>query len=236
MVDQKGAELTLYVQSKKVITSFYRPPASAVHGAAELGVGADVRMSGHSDEDSAGAGEEHYFLSDDQARAVALAEEVAQARGYTIKVVDVGKAGIVERIVVERLRGVQKFPVLVGPGKRRLEGPEAFNVDDLAELMPTELKRLRAYTYIKVKGGDLDRVREALLEFAEARELHLLTGDWDVFVVLEFPQNSRKRQILDFITERIRGIPNVLDTSTLVPEYTVTKMPIALRTPPTPTS
>ena len=56
--------------------------------------------------------------------------------------------------------------------------------------------------------------------------MHLLTGDWDVFVVLEFdPTRAKKRQVLDFVTERIRGIPEVLDTSTLVPEYTVTKFP-----------
>jgi DNA-binding Lrp family transcriptional regulator len=88
--------------------------------------------------------------------------------------------------------------------------------------MPTQ----RAFTYLKIRGGDLDRIREILLLLPEVREMHLLTGDWDVFVVLEFhPSRAKKRQVLDFVTERIRGIPEVLDTSTLVPEYSVTKFP-----------
>ena len=135
------------------------------------------------------------------------------------------KVGRLERLVTERLRGVQTFPVLIGPGDQRLEGVEAFTEEHLCELMPAEMSALRAFTYLKVRGGDLDRIRDILLGFQEVREMHLLTGDWDVFVVLEFDakQKSNKRQVLDFVTDRIRGIPEVLDTSTLVPEFSVTK-------------
>jgi hypothetical protein len=49
-----------------------------------------------------------------------------------------------------------------------------------------------------------------------------------MLVVLEFPPaTTNKRAVLDFVTERIRGIPEVLDTSTIVPEYSVTKFPTA---------
>ena len=232
MAEQKGRELAIYIQSKKVITSFYRPPTSQVGGPTGAGIGTDFRASTAAGDDRAGAGEEEFFLSDDQARALALAEEVATERGYTLKVNDVGKAGLVERLWTEHLRGVQKFPVLVGWGGVRLEGPEAFTSDALAEVMPTEMRRLRAFTYLKVRGGDLDRIREALLRFPEVRELHLLVGDWDVFAVLEFDPANKKRQILDFVTERIRGIPDVIDTSTLVPEFSVTKLHIGTTSPP----
>jgi DNA-binding Lrp family transcriptional regulator len=231
MAEEKSRELTLYVQSKKAITSFYRPPASRVvsTGGGEGGFGGgttDIHHAGTSEDSSAGSGEEAFFLSDDQARCLALCEELAARRAYALKVVDVGKAGRLERLVTERLRGVQRFPVLVGPGDRRLEGVEAFTEEHVCELMPAEMRSLRAFTYIKVRGSDLDRIREVLLAFTEVREMHLLTGDWDVFVVLEFPEaGTKKRQVLDFVTERIRGIPEVLDTSTLVPEYSVTKFP-----------
>ena len=56
------------------------------------------------------AGEEAFFLSDDQARCVALTEELALKRGYTVKVVDIAKVGRFERLVTERLRGVQNVP------------------------------------------------------------------------------------------------------------------------------
>ncbi|HTT35221.1 MAG TPA: Lrp/AsnC ligand binding domain-containing protein [Thermoplasmata archaeon] len=221
MADAPSRELTLYVQSKRVVTSFFRP---AMPTAAGDNPTADVAHPPHTDPEASLAGEEAHFLSDDQARCVALAEEIAMRRGYSVKVVDVAKIGRLERIVTERLRGVAKFPVLVGTHDERLEGVDAFTEDHLCELMPTEMGSLRAFTYIKVRGGDLDRIRDMLLGLTEVKELHLLTGDWDVFVVLEFEGRAGgKRQVLDFVTGRIRGIPEVLDTSTLVPEYSVTK-------------
>ena len=223
MTDEKNRELTLYVQSKKVITSFFRPTSVIAPGDNPA---ADVARPATMNPEASRPGEEAFFLSDDQARCVALSEEVAMKRGYTVKVIDVAKIGRLERIVTERLRNVQHFPVLVGTDDRRLEGVEMFTEERLCEYMPTEMGALRAFTYIKVRGGDLDRIRLVLLSLKEVKELHLLTGDWDVFVVLEFPSaTGGKRQVLDFVTGRIRGIPEVLDTSTLVPEYSVTKFP-----------
>ncbi|MCI4361447.1 MAG: Lrp/AsnC ligand binding domain-containing protein [Thermoplasmata archaeon] len=227
MPEAKSRELTLYVQSRKAVTSFFRPASHGGGGAsAEEGLTADLARPPHSDPDAMRAGDEVFFLSDDQARCVALAEELALKRGYSVKVNDIAKAGRFERLVAERLRGVQNFPVLLGPGEARLEGVAAFTEEHLCEMMPAEMPTQRAFTYLKIRGGDLDRIKEILLTLPEVREMHLLTGDWDAFVVLEFDASrTKKRQVLDFVTERIRGIPEVLDTSTLVPEYTVTKFP-----------
>ncbi|HYK93645.1 MAG TPA: Lrp/AsnC ligand binding domain-containing protein [Thermoplasmata archaeon] len=223
MTDEKNRELTLYVQSKKVITSFFRPSSVIAPGDNPA---ADVARPATRDPDASRAGEEAFFLSDDQARCVAMTEEVAMRRGYTVKVVDVAKTSRLERIVTERLRSVHNFPVLIGADDHRIEGVDGFTEERLCEFMPTEMGATRAFTYIKVRGGDLDRIRVVLLGLKEVKELHLLTGDWDVFVVLEFTGTTGgKRQVLDFVTGRIRGIPEVLDTSTLVPEYSVTKFP-----------
>jgi DNA-binding Lrp family transcriptional regulator len=218
-------ELTLYVQSKKVVTTFYRPPSGPVDvGITPEAHGSDV--SGHGSGDANVAADEAFFLSDDQARCVALAEELAERRGYSVKVVDVAKVGRLEKLISERLRSASNFPVLFGLGSARLEGCEAFTEDHLSEMMPAELKIQRAFSYLKVRGGDLERIRTTLLAFPEVREIHLLTGDWDMFAVLEFPESpSPKRQVLDFITSRIRPIADVLDTSTLVPESSVSKFP-----------
>lgn len=223
MAEDDARELTLYVQSKKAITSFYRPPSDRP----QAGTSQEIHHAGATEEDMPRGSEETFFLSDDQARCLAMTEELASKRGYTVKVVDIAKAGRLERLVAERLRGVQNLPLLAGPGDRRLEGIPAFTEEHLSEMMPTEMKSLRAFTYLKVRGGDLDRIRAVVLAFPEVRELHLLTGDWDVFVILEFPAaTTRKRQVLEFVTARIRGIPEVLDTSTLVPEFSVTKFPV----------
>ena len=227
MPESNPRERTLYVQSRKVITTFFRPAVpSGGSGSTEQGLAADQARPPSRDSDASRAGDEAFFLSDDQARCVALTEELAARRSYTVKVVDVAKVGRFERLVTERLRGVQNLPVLIGASEQRLEGVDAFTEEHLCEMMPAELRMQRAFTYLKVRGGDLDRIREILLKLPEVREMHLLTGDWDVFVVLEFdPTRAKKRQVLDFVTEKIRGIADVIDTSTLVPEYTVTKFP-----------
>ncbi len=218
-------EVTLYVQSKKAVTTFYRPPTSTPAGAA---VSPQHAAGGASD--SGTVGEPVFFLSDDQSRCVAHVEEMAARRGYQVRVVDVEKVGRLERLITEHLRGVQKFPVLISPLGRRLEGVEQFTEEEIASLMPTDLKSVRAFSYLKVRGGDLDRIRRLLETLSEVKELHFLTGDWDMLVVLDFPPaTANKRRVLDFVTERIRGIPEVLDTSTVVPEYSLTKFPLLYR-------
>ncbi len=217
---EDSRELVLYVQSKKAVSTFYRPPVPA---------GGVSAPSTGSAGDSAGSasGSTVFFLSDDQARSAALVEEIAARRGYRIRVVDIEKVGRLERLVAEHLRGVQTFPVLISPKGPRLEGIVQLTDENLAALMPTELKGVRAMTYLKVRGGDLDRIRSLLESLSEVKELNFLTGDWDILVVLDFPaSDSNKRKVLDFVTDRIRGIPEVLDTSTVVPEYSITKFPL----------
>jgi hypothetical protein len=219
-------ELTLYVQSKKAVSTFYRPApvrAAPVGGPPPLGA-ASGGAEGATVSDDAPV----YFLSDDQSHCVALVEEVAAHRGYKVRTVDIEKVGRLERLVTEHLRGVQTFPVLVAASGERLQGTEQFTEENLAALMPTELKSVRAMTYLKIRGGDMDHIRRLLEGLPEVKELHFLTGDWDILVVLEFPPAAGgKRRVLEFVTERIRGIPQVLDTSTVVPEFTVTKFPMS---------
>jgi hypothetical protein len=220
MPEAKGP-LVLYVQSRKAVTTFYRPPRATVEGAGTP----SGDISGVNE--SAEAGEQQYFLSDDQARAVAMTEELASKRGYRVEVKDVTRVGRFERLVTEHLRNVSNFPVLVAADATRLEGASNFTEERLCEMMPAEMPHQRAFTYLKIRGGNFDDLRQALLSFSEVREIHFLTGDWDAFVVLEFNLGvASKRQILDFVTQRIRSMSNVVDTSTIVPEFSVTKYPI----------
>jgi DNA-binding Lrp family transcriptional regulator len=220
---EESRELTLYVQSKKAVTTFYRAPVNAPPGPSSGVSGGPAQPA----QEGGAVGEPVFFLSDDQSRCAALVEEIAAKRGYHVRVVDVEKVGRIERIITEHLRGVQKFPVLISPLGRRLEGVEQCTEDELAAIMPTDLKSVRAFSYLKVRGGDLDRIRRLLETLPEVKELHFLTGDWDILVVLDFqPSVANKRRVLDFVTDRIRGIPEILDTSTVVPEYSLTKFPL----------
>ena len=218
-------ELTLYVQSKKAVTTFFRLPTPASPNAPLAAAAGNVPQTPPSPGDA--VGEPVFFLSDDQARCQALVEEVASQRGYRLRVIDIERVGRLERLVAEHLRGVQKFPVLISPLGRRLEGVEAFTEDDLAAIMPADLKSVRAFSYLKVRGGDLDKIKRLLETLTEVKELHFLTGDWDILVVLDFqPTTVNKRRVLDFVTDKIRGIPEVIDTSTIIPEYSLTKFPL----------
>lgn len=213
--------LTMYVESRKAVTTFYRPSRTQVDGAGNPS--SDVAPTG----DTMEGGAAQFFLSDDQARALALAEDIAKHRGYRIEVKDIARIGRLERIVTEHLRNVTNFPVLVSAEGHRLEGADLFTEERLCEMMPAETRHPRAFTYLKIRGGNFEALRRTLLHFPEVRELHFLTGDWDAFLVLQFDgEEASKRRILEFVTHRIRGMDEVIDTSTLVPEVSVTKFPL----------
>ncbi len=67
-----------------------------------------------------------------------------------------------------------------------------------------------------------------MLEVPEVKEIHVITGDWDLLVMLEFPpkEGAGKRHVLEFIIEKVAKVGGVEDTSTMVPEYTITKLPL----------
>ncbi len=215
-------EAHLYVKSRKVVTSFYRPQGNQMAAPADT---AGVATSSP----NSGDAQVEFMLSDEQARAVALAEEVAAKRGYAIKLTDLGKSNPLTQMLEQHVRGVERFPVLMVPGTpARLEGSEAFTHEKLADAMPAEPTFQRSFSYLKVRTNDIDRVRRALLAFPEVKEVHVITGDWDLLVMMEFPprEGASKRSVLDFIIDKVAKVGGVEDTSTMVPEYTITKLPI----------
>lgn len=222
-------EVILYVKSTKQITSFYRGTATQLETTSPKDVpqGA-ANSSGTNLSPDVAEAETAHTLSTEQARACAQLEELAPPRGYSVKIIDVSRASIVKKLLDTHLSGVEKYPVLVAPAAgKRLEGADAFTTQNLLDLLPAELPRIRAFTQLKVDLHRVDDVRAALLAFNEVKEVHLITGDWDVYTVLEFPtgHTAGKRQVYDFITQKLSKIPGVQDVSTMVPEYTVTKFP-----------
>lgn len=224
-------ELILYVKTKKALTSFYRGTASQLETSAQEGAAAPqgaATSSATNISPEMGSAESAFVLPDDQARVVALLDELAPPRGYSVKVIDVTRASYLKKLLDSHLAGVEKFPVLYSPSTgRRLEGPEAFNEGSLLDMLPADLPHVRAFTQLKVSPTHVDDVRTALLHFPEVKEVHLITGDWDVFTVLEFPTaaTGSKKQVFDFVLQKVAKIPGVQDFSTMIPEYSVTKFP-----------
>jgi hypothetical protein len=63
-------------------------------------------------------------LPEDQADAVRRAFRTVQGAGRKLHLVDIGKESAFRRVIEEHLHHLRKFPVLVRPDGRRLEGPE----------------------------------------------------------------------------------------------------------------
>jgi DNA-binding Lrp family transcriptional regulator len=222
-------EVVLYIKSRKVVTAFHHANESQVRSRpAEASAGGPISSSDNAPQDANDV-EVGFMLPDEQSKVLTMVEEITARRGYNLKVVDVGKTNPITQFVETRLRGVENFPVLeVVHSHRRLEGPESFNEDRLCAVMPTELKLVRVFSYLKVKTPEIDNVQKKLLNYDEVKETHLVTGDWDVLAILEFPTSDAgsKRQVLDFIIEKMAKIPGVEDTSTLVPDFSMTKFPL----------
>ncbi|MDE1819229.1 MAG: Lrp/AsnC ligand binding domain-containing protein [Euryarchaeota archaeon] len=224
-------EVLLYVKSRKQITSFYRGSAQQLEttaGGKDIPMGAASSSATNLSPD-VGEAETALVLPDEQARAVALVEELAPPRGYALKIIDVSRAGLVKKIFDTHLSGVERYPVLVSPATgKRLEGADAFTEPSLLNLLPADLRNVRAFTQLKVDAHQVDTVRSGLLSFSEVKEVHLITGEWDMFITLEFPSGpaANKRQVFDFVLQKLAKIPGVQDFSTMIPEYSVTKFPI----------
>jgi DNA-binding Lrp family transcriptional regulator len=70
-----------------------------------------------------------------------------------------------------------------------------------------------AYVLFKVNSGTEREVCQKLSSFPEVLEADILFGEYDVIAILSI-ENLEKLE--DFISEKIRAVPNVLVTSTMI--------------------
>jgi len=70
---------------------------------------------------------------------------------------------------------------------------------------------------------------DRLLKYDEVAEVHLIPGQYDLLVVLEFELYGREifvspqEAISKFVIEKIRTLRGVLDTNTIYPTLSMTK-------------
>jgi len=78
---------------------------------------------------------------------------------------------------------------------------------------------VKAFELIRARTGKEDALMERLMKLPQVKETHLLAGSWDIMATLAFeeePIDPRER-MLDLVTGKIRKMPLVRDTSTIVP-------------------
>ena len=92
-----------------------------------------------------------------------------------------------------------------------------------------EMKRkARAFVLLSVELGKEEEVMEKLLKIGEVKEVHIITGEKDLIVVLETERElvvPSSKKITDLISRRIASINGVQDTETIIPTISKTKWP-----------
>ena len=89
--------------------------------------------------------------------------------------------------------------------------------------------RHKAFVFIDVTPGKDRQVMDRLLKYDEVAEVHLIPGQYDLLVVLEFELYGREifvspqEAISKFVIEKIRTLRGVLDTNTIYPTLSMTK-------------
>jgi DNA-binding Lrp family transcriptional regulator len=80
-------------------------------------------------------------------------------------------------------------------------------------------RMVKAFELIRARTGREDVLMERLMKLPQVKETHLLAGSWDIMATLAFeeePVDPRER-MLDLVTGKIRKMPLVRDTNTIVP-------------------
>ena len=92
-----------------------------------------------------------------------------------------------------------------------------------------EMKRkARAFVLLSVELGKEEEVMEKLLKIGEVKEVHIITGEKDLIVVLETERElvvPSSKKITDLISRRIASINGVQDTETIIQTLSKTKWP-----------
>jgi len=70
-----------------------------------------------------------------------------------------------------------------------------------------------AYVLFKVSSGTEREVAQKLIEFDEVVQADIVFGEYDVIARLSIDDLN---ELQDFVSERIRTVPNVLVTSTMI--------------------
>ena len=70
-----------------------------------------------------------------------------------------------------------------------------------------------AYVLFKVSSGTEREVAQKLIEFEEVRQADIIFGEYDVIAKL----STKDLDTLEnFVSEKVRNVPNVLVTSTMI--------------------
>ena len=87
-------------------------------------------------------------------------------------------------------------------------------------------RHVRAFISVQTALGKETDVADALSKLEEVKEVHIIPGKYDVLAVVEVSRHLLEpdsQSIYWFMLDKLKGIPSILDTQTLIPILSTSK-------------
>lgn len=84
---------------------------------------------------------------------------------------------------------------------------------------------LRSFLLVKTKPGVEKDVLGRFKALPEVREIHLITGKFDLFIIIESEETEidPRRKVVEICCDKVRKAGGVIDTRTIIPIDTLTR-------------
>ena len=84
------------------------------------------------------------------------------------------------------------------------------------------LRSQRAFILVKTDPGHEREVSDKLFKLEEVKEVHIITGEWDILAVIETDKElilPTDEKVLEVVLEKITTLPYLQDTNTMIPSF-----------------
>jgi DNA-binding Lrp family transcriptional regulator len=84
------------------------------------------------------------------------------------------------------------------------------------------LKPQKAFVLIKTDPGKEREVADRLNRLPEVKEVHIITGEWDILAVVETERElvlPTDEKVLELVMDKITTLPYLQDTNTMIPSF-----------------
>jgi DNA-binding Lrp family transcriptional regulator len=84
------------------------------------------------------------------------------------------------------------------------------------------LKPQKAFVLIKTQPGKEREVADKLFKLHEVKEVHIITGEWDILVLVETERElvlPTDEKVLELVMDKITTLPHLEDTNTMIPSF-----------------
>ena len=80
----------------------------------------------------------------------------------------------------------------------------------------------KAFVLIKTEPGREREVADKLAKLSDVKEVHIITGEWDILAVIETEREivlPTDEKVLELVMDKITTLPYLRDTNTIIPSF-----------------